>query len=96
MYAVINHLHFRDPMTTATVQALRGAVHKVVDAGALAARVIQVEDTHAILQLDFSTPEDADRVSREIGGPWMRENIVPLLANGTDRSAGQVIAAAPA
>ena len=83
-------------MTDATADALRGAMQQVVDAGALAARVIQVEDTHVVLQLDFATPEDADRVSRELGGPWMRENIVPLLVDGTDRSMGQVIAAAAA
>ena len=96
MFVVVNHLHFRDPMTNATAEALRDAVHKVVDAGALAARVIQVEDRHVILELDFSASEDADRVSREVGGPWMRDNIVPLLADGTDRSVGHVIASAQA
>lgn len=83
-------------MTDTTAAALRDAVSQVVDAGALAARVIQVEATHVILELDFSTPEDADRVSREVGGPWMRENILPLLAGGTERSVGRVIASAPA
>jgi hypothetical protein len=44
----------------------------------------------------FALPEDADRVSREVGGPWMRENIVPLLARDTERSVGEVIASAQA
>jgi hypothetical protein len=92
MYVVVNHLHFRDPVTDATVEAARDAVRQVVDAGALAARVIKVEDTHLILLLDFPSSEEADRVSREIGGPWMREHIVPLLARGTERSVGEVIA----
>jgi hypothetical protein len=48
------------------------------------------------LLLDFRSSQDADRVSREIGGPWMRENIVPLLAGSTERSVGEVIASAPA
>ena len=96
MYVVINHLHFRDPLTSATADALGDAVRQTVAAGGVAARVIQVEDRHVILQLDFSTPEDADRVSRELGGPWMRENIVPLLAGDTERSFGKVIASAPA
>lgn len=94
MYVVVNHLHFRDPVTDATVEATRDAVQQVVDAGALAARVVEVEDTHLILLLDFPSQEDADRVSREVGGPWMRENIVPLLAGGTERSVGVVIASA--
>jgi hypothetical protein len=37
------------------------------------------------LLLDFRSPQEADRVSREIGGPWMREHIVP--SSQTTRSA---------
>jgi hypothetical protein len=96
MEVVVNHLHFRDPVTDPTVVALRSAVQQVVDAGALAARVVKVEDTYLILLLEFPSPEDADRVSREIGGPWMRENIMPLLARGTERSVGEVVASASA
>ena len=69
-------------------------MHLVVDAGALAAKVAKVDDTHLILILDFSSAEDADRIAREVGGPWMREHIVPLLAGDTQRSVGEVIAEA--
>jgi hypothetical protein len=96
MHVVVNHLHFRDPVTDTTVEALRDAAQQIVDAGAPAARVLKVDDTHLILLLDFSSPEDADRISRDIGGPWMRENIVPLLGRDTERSVGEVIASAPA
>jgi hypothetical protein len=53
-------------------------------------------NTHLILLLDFRSPEDADRVSREIGGPWMREHILPLLGRDTERSVGEVICSAQA
>jgi hypothetical protein len=96
VYVVVNHLHFREPVTDATVTALRNATQAVVDAGALAARVASVEDTHLILLLDFRSPEDADRVWREVGGPLMRDRIVPLLARDTDRSVGHVIVSARA
>jgi hypothetical protein len=72
----------------------------VVDAGALAARVATVDETHLILILilililEFSTAEDADRIAREVGGPWLRENITPLLADATERSVAEVIASA--
>jgi hypothetical protein len=68
----------------------------VVDAGALAARVATVDETHLILILilEFSTAEDADRIAREVGGPSLRENITPLLADGTERSVAEVIASA--
>jgi hypothetical protein len=68
----------------------------VVDAGALAARVAKVDERHLILILEFATAEDADRVARDIGGPWMRENITPLLGGEPERSVGEVIASAQA
>ena len=92
MHVVVNHLHLRDPLTDATVQAAREAVQVVVDAGALEAHVAKVDDRHLILLLVFPCAEEAGRVSREVGGPWMRENMAPLLARDTDRMVGEVIA----
>jgi hypothetical protein len=94
VHVVINHLRLRDPITQTTVQAAREGMRMVVDAGALAARVAKVDETHLILILEFRTAEDADRIAREVGGPWMRENIRPLLAGDTDRSVGEVVASA--
>ena len=96
MHVVVNHLHFRDPVTPTTVEALQDATRQIIDAGGLAARVAKVDDTHLILLLEFHSPEDADRIAREIGGPWMRDNITPLLDRDTERSVGEVIASAPA
>lgn len=96
MHVVVNHLHFRGPVTDATVESAREALQQVVDAGGHAARLLKVDDTHLVLLLDFPSAEDADRVAREIGGPWMREHVVPLLDHGTERSVGEVIASARA
>jgi hypothetical protein len=94
LHVVVNHLRLRDPVAASTVEAVQEAVRLVVDAGALAARVAKVDEAHLILILEFSTAEDADRIAREVGGPWMREHIVPLLASDTERSVGEVIASA--
>ena len=96
VHVVINHLRLRAPVPDATVAAARKGMQLVVDAGALAARVAKVDETHLILILEFSTAEDADRIAREVGGPWMRENIRPLLAGDTERSVAEVIASATA
>ena len=96
MHVVINHLRLRNPVSDATVQAAREGMQLVVDAGALVARVAKVDETHLILILEFATAEDADRVARDVGGPWMREHIRPLLAGDTERSVGEVIASAEA
>jgi hypothetical protein len=50
------------------------------------------DDTHLILILEFGSAEDADRVAAEVGGPWMREHVLPLLARGPERSVGEFIA----
>jgi hypothetical protein len=95
MHVVINHLYLRDALTAETVQSAREVVQPVVDAGAIAAQVAKVDERHLILLLTFATAEDADRIAREVGGPWMREHIRPLLARDTERSVGEVIASAP-
>jgi hypothetical protein len=96
VHVVVNHLRLREPLQDATVEAAQTGMQLVVDAGALSARVAQVDETHLILILEFSSAEDADRIAQEVGGPWMRENIRPLLAGDTDRSVGEVIASAEA
>jgi hypothetical protein len=93
---VVNHLHLRDPISDETVSAFRSIVPRIVNGGASAAQVVQVDDTHIVLILEFTSAEDADRVASEIGGPWMREHIIPLLARGPERSVGEVIASATA
>jgi hypothetical protein len=96
VHVVINHLRLREPVPDATVEAARKGMQLVVDAGALAARLGKVDETHLILILEFSNAEDADRIAREVGGPWIQENIRPRLAGDTDRSVAEVIASAEA
>jgi hypothetical protein len=96
VHVVVNHLRFCDPVPDATLGSMQEALDAVVEAGGLAAQVAKVDDTHLILILTFATAEDADRIAREVGGPWMREHVVPLLADGTQRSIGEVIASAEA
>lgn len=96
MHVVVNHLHLREPVTDETLTASREVVQRVVDAGAVAARVLEVDPKHLILVLEFQSAEDAARIARDVGGPWMRENVIPLLARETERSVGQVVASAHA
>ena len=96
VHVVINHLRLRDPVTAETEGAMQEGVRLVVDAGGLAARVAKVDERHLVLILEFASAEDADRLAREVGGPWMRQHIRPLLAGDTDRSLGEVIASAEA
>ena len=96
MHIVVNHLRLRHPLPDDTVRTAQDVAQQVVDAGGLAAHIVRVDDTHLILVLLFATPDDASRIARDVGGPWMREHIVPLLAQDTERSVGEVIASAEA
>ena len=96
MTVVVNHLHLSDPLTDETAQACRDIVPRILDGGAAGAQVVRVDDTHLVLILEFASAEDADRVARDVGGPWMREHIVSLLARAPERSVGEVIASATA
>lgn len=92
MHVVVNHLRLRDPLSDETAQAMRDGVRLVVEAGGQRGQVLKVDERHLILVLEFASAEDADRIAREVGGPWMREHVGPLLAGDTERSVGEVIA----
>ena len=92
MHVVVNHLRLRDPLTEETVQAARDGIRLVVEAGGTRGQVLKVDERHLILVLEFASAEEANRIAREVGGPWMREHITPLLAGDTERHVGEVIA----
>jgi len=79
MHVVVNHLHFRDPVTATTVEATRDAVQRVVDAGGLAARVVRVDETHLILLLDFASPEARTGCRARSGAPGCASTSCPSL-----------------
>jgi hypothetical protein len=93
---VVNHLRFRDPLPDDVVQTCRDVVPRIVDGGATRAQVVRIDDAHLVLVLEFASEADADRVAQEVGGPWMRQHILPLLARDPERSVGEVVAAGSA
>jgi hypothetical protein len=94
VHVVVNHLRLREPLPPESFAAAERLAPDLLAAGGLAFHLVRVDDTHLILVLFFPTAEDADRVAREVGGPWMREHVVPYLTEGTDRSLGEVIVSA--
>jgi hypothetical protein len=92
MRMVVNHLTFAEPIPSSVIESARDAVQAVVEAGGLDARLVKVDETRAILVLTFPDLETEERIKSEVGGPWMREHIVPLLAEPTERASGEVVA----
>ena len=91
----MNHLYLRDPLTDETVQAFRDFVPRVVAAGATAAQVLRVDDTHLVLILDFASAEDAIACLRGRRAVDARTHHA-TARRGPERSVGEVIASATA
>lgn len=91
--AVVNHLHFTDPVdpalfergTTELGDAMRG-----VD-GFEAFHVVRTGEREVILVILADTAETLDRIATEVGSPWMREHVVPLLAGPPERHIGPAL-----
>jgi hypothetical protein len=93
MHAVVNHLRFAAPVTPETIEKFQAdAVPRLLQAGCLEAHVVEVDERHLILVLLFESPESVDRITETIGSPFMREHVVHLLDQPTERSVGEVVA----
>ena len=53
---------------------------------------MQVDERHAMIVLGFPDTATEERIKSEIGGPWMREQVIPLLAGPPERTSGEVVA----
>lgn len=91
MRVAVNHLTFAEPIPEALIASARAAVRAVEEAGG-ECRLVQVDETHAFLVLGFPDAEAEERIKNEIGGPWMRRDVIPLLAHLPERSSGDVVA----
>jgi hypothetical protein len=93
MFGVVNRLTFTDPVDDAVAARIADAVDRLDGVeGLTAAHVIRTGEREVHLVLLFQSADIAARVTEEIGSPWMREHIVPLLAGPTDRRTGDVVA----
>jgi hypothetical protein len=89
---VVNHLSLTKPLPDSVITAAEDVCAQILAAGGHSASVVQVDESHAILVLTFPDLETEERVSSEIGGPWMSEHLVPLLASPPQRSSGVLVA----
>jgi DNA-binding IclR family transcriptional regulator len=91
---VVSHLRFKETLPETVIESAREVTERIVEAGGNSASLVRVDDDHAILVLAFPDPETEERIKSEIGGPWMNEHVLPLLASPTERSSGEVVASA--
>ncbi len=92
MRIVVNRLAFKEPIGRAVLDAADEAARLLVESGGLSFDFVQTGESHAMLVLAFPDLEVEQRITSEIGGPWMREHIIPLLDGPPQRTSGEVVA----
>ena len=94
MAAVVNHLHFAEPFDAAIFTSAASELEAKMRAidGFRGFEVIQTSEQDAILVILADRVEVLDRIATEVGSPWMREHIVPLLDGPPQRHVGETIA----
>ncbi|MFL6182480.1 MAG: hypothetical protein ACJ73J_09230 [Actinomycetes bacterium] len=95
MHAVVNHLQFEDDVDPAIFASMDQVMSQMRGiAGFAGAHVVQTSAREVVLVILADRPETLDRVATEVGSPWMREHVVPLLAGPPDRRVGPVLISA--
>jgi len=94
MYAVVNHLHFREAIDPALALAAENYLAPQVEAidGFESFHMVQTSEKDAILVIFAETAETLDRIATEVGSPWMTANVLPLLTSPPERHIGRIVA----
>lgn len=94
MHAVLNHLHFSDDVDPGLFAAAEIELlprMRAVD-GFQGFHVVQTSPTEVTLVILAVDADTLDRIATEVGSPWMRANVIPLLAAPPNRQVGPVLA----
>jgi hypothetical protein len=94
VHAVVNHLHFKEPVDTDLFRRAEmevgGQMQSV--AGFRGFRVVLASERHVILVIFGDTAHTLDDLATLAGNTWMRANVAPLLERPPERHLGAVIA----
>lgn len=94
MHMVINHLTVSAPPSPDAVVDLqhRALVEAAAIDGVLDVSLVLVDEHHLVFVIAGETPESLERLSQQVGGPWVQEHLGPLLTGHPERSVGTVLA----
>ncbi|MBJ7595749.1 MAG: hypothetical protein JF886_12980 [Candidatus Dormibacteraeota bacterium] len=93
MHAVVNHLHFNVVIDPALFVKARNDLEpqmRTIDKFE-SFFVVQTSDKDAFLVIVAENAETLDQIATQFGSPWMRANVLPLLARPPERHIGPVV-----
>ena len=92
MHAVVNQLRFSSDVDPALFASMEDLVPQMAAIeGFVGVQVVQTGPTDVTLLIFADDEATLDRIATEVGSPWMREHVVPLLAAPPDRRLGPVL-----
>jgi hypothetical protein len=93
VFAVVNHPRFKAPVTQTTIEQFQNdAIPRMRAGGCAGTHVVQVDERHLVLVIFFESRESLDQLTESIGSGFMKEHVVSLLDQATERSVGEVVA----
>jgi hypothetical protein len=92
--AVVNHLHFKEPIEATLFGGAESDLVPKMRAikGFRGIEIIQTSERDVILVILGDSVEVLDQIATEVGSPWMRDHVVPLLDGPPERHIGSTIA----
>lgn len=93
MHAVVNRLRLAHPIDPSVFEAAQRDLppRAAQIEGLRGFHLLRVSDDELVLVILGDTPQALERMRDEIGNDWMRENVVPHLAGGTERLVGEAV-----
>jgi hypothetical protein len=93
VHAVVNHLKLGTPLDEDVVGRMSSEMmaEAAEIPGFVSAYCVQIADDEIVMIVVCASEEALERVTQEVGSPWVGANLLPYLA-GTDRKTGPVIA----
>lgn len=93
MHAVINHLRVSGPPGDGAIRSLQDeaipAARKID--GCLGVHLVQLADDHLVMIVLADRPETLQRISSEVGSPWVGTHLAPLFTAPPERAVGAVL-----
>jgi hypothetical protein len=95
MYSVVNRLRLKDPIPADVWgKPAEGVIARMREVeGFHSLQVVGISSDEVVLIITADTAERLDQIATDIGSPWMREYVVPHLAEPPDRQLGAVLMA---
>jgi hypothetical protein len=92
MYAVVNQLHFNEPVAEVAEAVWESGLPLLrTYRGFQDFYLVKVDETRAMMIILWDCAENARSGAQQFGPTWLAQNIIPHLASDQQRSTGEIL-----